>query len=251
MTRLNDQQGLPARLSSILFAVMWPSVSLYKYAKRLMNKRVEIIKKHLIYGALTLLRLRKNKNQSVRKLEIGVGDYRLAGFETLSIIGGSHVDYVLDASKRLPFEDETFESVYASHVLEHIAWYKTEETLREWVRILKRGGRLEVWVPDGLKICQALIEAELEGKDRTYLDGWYKFNPDRDPCVWAAGRMFTYGDGSGDITSPNWHRALFTPRYLRVLFEKVGLKDIRGLSHEEVRGYDHGWINLGMGATKF
>ena len=108
-----------------------------------------------------------------------------------------------------------------------------------------------MWVPDGLRICQALIEAELEGKDRTYLDGWYKFNPDEDACVWAAGRMFTYGDASGDRTSPNWHRALFTPRYLRVLCEKVGLKGIRELSHEEVRGYDHGWINLGMGATRF
>jgi len=41
-----------------------------------------------------------------------------------------------------------------------------------------------------------------------------------------------------------------TQRYLRLLFEKAGLKNIRKLSNTEVRGYDHGWINLGMAGTK-
>ena len=63
------------------------------------------------------------------------------------------MDYVYDAGKPLPFEDNTFDLVYASHVLEHIPWYKVEEVVKEWVRILKPGGVLEVWVPDGLKIC--------------------------------------------------------------------------------------------------
>lgn len=44
--------------------------------------------------------------------------------------------------------------LYASHVLEHIPWYKTEEVLREWVRVLKPGGVLEVWVPDRLKYAR-------------------------------------------------------------------------------------------------
>jgi hypothetical protein len=43
---------------------------------------------------------------------------------------------------------------------------------------------------------------------------------------------------------------MFTPRYLRLLFEKAGLTDIRQLNPQDVRGYDHGWINLGMIGTK-
>ena len=91
-------------------------------------------------------------------LEIGAGPQRIPGFETLDIVGGKHVDYVWDASKRLPFKDNTFKLIYGSHVLEHIPWYQTENVLTEWVRILNAGGRLEIWVPDALKICKALQE---------------------------------------------------------------------------------------------
>lgn len=185
-----------------------------------------------------------------RNLEIGCGPVRINGFETLNIVPGYSVDYVGDASRTMPFRDATFDLVYASHVLEHIPWYKVEQTIKEWVRVLKRGGRLEIWVPDGLKICRTLVEAEEQGQDNTHLDGWYKFNPEHDPCVWAAGRLFTYGDGKGRLGHPNWHRALLTPRYLRRLFEAAGLSGIRELTHEEVRGCDHGWINLGMTGTK-
>ena len=192
----------------------------------------------------------RNVKKSVRCLEIGSGNNRLPGFETLDIVGGRNVDYVADATKRLPFRDCTFDLIYASHVLEHIPWYKTEEVLREWVRVLKSGGVLEVWVPDGLKICKALVDAEQLGINAIDKDGWYKFNPLKDPCVWAAGRLYTYGDGTGNPNHPNWHRAIFTPRYLKEVFERVGLVEVRELNRSEVRGYDHGWINLGMRGKK-
>jgi predicted SAM-dependent methyltransferase len=150
----------------------------------------------------------------------------------------------------MPFRNGTFDLVYASHVLEHIPWYHVEATLREWTRILKPGGQLELWVPDGLKICRALLDAEEHGCDPTILDGWYKFNPEKDSCVWAAGRLFAYGDGKGCPDHPNWHRAVFTPRYIKAMLEKIGLTHVRDLTHEDVRGYDHGWINLGVGGVK-
>ncbi|MFH1719651.1 MAG: methyltransferase domain-containing protein [Planctomycetota bacterium] len=200
-----------------------------------------------VTNKVTLLR---NGGSESRKLEIGARGKRIQGFETLDIKWARNVDYVLDASKPLPFSDDTFEVVYASHILEHIPWYKVEDTLKEWTRIIKPGSHLELWVPNGLKICKVLMEAETNGNDLSHLDGWYKYNPEKDPCVWAAGRLFTYGDGKGDPSDPNWHRALFTPRYLKTLFEKVGLTDVRELRPEEVRGYDHGWINLGMVGTK-
>jgi len=196
------------------------------------------------------INLRRNAKKSHRHLEIGCGGSRLLGFETLDIIGGPNVDYVCDAAKPLPFKDSTFDLIYASHVLEHISWYETEKVLKEWVRILKPGGQLEVWVPDGLKICQTLLKAELKGINEIEKDGWYKFNPRRDSCVWAAGRIFTYGDGTGNPSHPNWHRAIFTPRYLKELFERVRLINIKEMKHCEVRGYDHGWINLGVKGDK-
>jgi hypothetical protein len=101
-----------------------------------------------------------------------------------------------------------------------------------------------------LKICETLLKAELGSANLIGKGGWYKFNPRKDPCLWAAGRIFTYGDGTGNPNHPNWHRAIFTPRYLKGLFEYVGLIKIKEMDHSEVRGYDHGWINLGVKGTK-
>lgn len=190
-----------------------------------------------------------NRNPS-RYLEIGSGTEKIPGFETLDIVPGRRVDYVLDCTKKLPFRDQAFDVIYASHVLEHVPWYMAQPTLNEWVRILKSGGQLEVWVPDAVKICKAFVDAELFQNNYIHLDGWYRFNPEKDPCVWAAGRTYTYGDGRGNPKSPNWHRSLFSARYLKLIMKRAGLENISDLTREEIRGYDHGWINLGVKGTK-
>src|SRR5687768_10744872 len=105
----------------------------------------------------------RNSRKDRRFLEIGPGGERIPGFETLDVISGSKVDYVADASKRLPFPDATYDLVYASHILEHVPWYQLDRAVREWVRIIKRGGALEVWVPDGVKIAKAFAGAEEKG----------------------------------------------------------------------------------------
>ena len=199
---------------------------------------------------LTQINLVRRRGKENRKLEIGPGPKRIDGFETLNIVPGANVDYVADAGKRLPFPDETFDVVYASHVLEHIPWFDTEKVLREWRRVLKVGGVLQIWVPDGLKICKAFVEAEFLGHDPFEDDPWERFNEEKEVCKWAAGRIFTYGDGTSNPSSPNWHRALFSERYLCHLLQAIGLTEIRQLDHSEVRGQDHGWINLGVTGRK-
>jgi SAM-dependent methyltransferase len=199
---------------------------------------------------MTWINLLKNRKKCDRRLEIGPGNNRLAGFETLDIAPKKNVDYVRDCAKRLPFKNYTFDIVYSSHVFEHIPWYQVEGVLREWVRILKPSGCMELWVPDAVKICKAFVDAEVESNNYIDRDGWYKFNPEKDPCVWASGRIYTYGDGNGNPKSPNWHKALFSFRYLKLLMSKVGLVEIKRLEHKDIRGDDHGWINLGIKGTK-
>lgn len=200
--------------------------------------------------AKTYRNLRRSHDSADRRLEIGPGPQRIPGVETVNIIDGPQVDYVLDATKKLPFPSNTFSLVYASHILEHVAWYQTMDVLREWVRILKPGGALEIWVPNGLKICKAFVDAEYSGLDPLQNDPWTRFNEERDPCKWASGRIFTYGDGTGSVNDPNWHRAVFSPRYLRMLMENASLQNVMEMDRKEVRGFDHGWINLGMKGTK-
>lgn len=198
----------------------------------------------------TPMNLIKNKGKRGRILEIGPGPKRVPGFETINVVWGRDVDYIGDASKKLPFANETFDLIYASHILEHIPWYLLQDVINEWVRTVKSGCCIEIWVPNGLLIAQTFVNAELGVKDEIDMDGWYKFNEKRDPCVWANGRIFSYGDGTGQKNNPNWHMAVFSPRYLEQLFMMAGLNNIEILNRTEVRGYDHGWINLGMRGYK-
>ena len=199
---------------------------------------------------LNRINLSKASRHQMRELEIGPGLSRIPGFETANIIWSPITDYVCNCSKRIPVADGTFDTVYASHILEHIPWYQTQKALTEWKRLLKPGGTLEIWVPDGEKICRAFIQAVDNAGQDFHQDNWYKFNEDKEPALWFNGRVFSYGDGNGTLGHPNWHVALLTESLLRRHLTNVGFHDVTRLKSDEVRGYDHGWINLGIRAEK-
>lgn len=173
-------------------------------------------------------------------LEIGPGPSRLGDdWITLDSIGAP--DYLAEwGTDKLPFADNWFDIVYASHVLEHVPWTKTLAALGEAYRVLRPGGTLEIWVPD----FEYLVKCYLNG---TLGDDWRHENPDNDPMVWLNGRVFTYGGPLG-LADPNWHRALFDRWYLGQCLTQAGFRSIDFL--KKPRGHDHGPINLGMSGIK-
>lgn len=187
----------------------------------------------------------------MRCLEIGPGRHRLDGFETLDVVDRPGIDHVADAlATGLP--SESFDLVYASHVIEHVPWYQTGELLAEWRRILKPGGQLEVWTVDAAKVMRALVHYEDTGEwtGPTIGPGSWKHEwIQGDPYQFCQGRTFCYSK-SGRIDDPFWHRAFFTPRSLARAFASAGLVAPTILPRTAVRGKDHGWVNLGMSAIR-
>lgn len=194
--------------------------------------------------------IKRNRRKKNRMLEIGPGLDRLPNFETLNIFDGKDVDYIHNLAEKLPFDNDSFDIIYASHVLEHVPWYMQKDIFKELFRILKVNGVLEVWVPDGWKIIKTVYEYETSNINNIHLDGWYRFNEEKDVITWANGRIFTYGDGFGNLYHPNWHKTLFTPKHIEYLLKSAGFRDIKPMCSEEVRGYDHGWINMGIKGSK-
>jgi len=58
---------------------------------------------------------------------------------------GIDLDYPGYDGVHLPFEDETQDAVFASHILQHVVDYRT--ALKEWFRVVKVGGFLLLFVP--------------------------------------------------------------------------------------------------------
>ena len=56
-------------------------------------------------------------------------------------------DMILDITKAFPFENNSFDYIYASHVLEHVTGEQVYTALKECWRVLKDYGMLEIIGP--------------------------------------------------------------------------------------------------------
>ena len=78
----------------------------------------------------------------------GFADGRIPGFLTVDLREGPDTDVVADCSRLNQFDDNTVDTIYASQILEHFGVDQTVSVLKEWHRVLKKGGKLYVSVPD-------------------------------------------------------------------------------------------------------
>jgi len=109
------------------------------------------------------------------KLEIGPGEKPLHKDDPEWLLIDARkfpwVDIVCNASKLPQFENETFDEVYASGVIEHFGWRTTKAVLQEWLRILKKGGKLEMILPDYFFLWKNLITGRVLPKSAKWAGG--------------------------------------------------------------------------------
>lgn len=90
------------------------------------------------------------------RLHIG-GTEPKEGWKIFNIFAGPNVDYVGDVQDMSAFADESVDEIYGSHILEHISQNAMVPTLRGFHRILKRGGKLLISVPDLEILCRTFL----------------------------------------------------------------------------------------------
>lgn len=93
-----------------------------------------------------LIRHLAASDQPIR-LDLG-GGYRRGtnGWTTVDI---SHeCDLYWDLRRGLPFDDNTVEAVYSSHLFEHLTFEQGQTLMAEALRVLRPGGSFSIAVPD-------------------------------------------------------------------------------------------------------
>lgn len=149
------------------------------------------------------------------KLNLGCGDKILPGYVNVDVVearAGKAPDVLCDLRELTPFADDCADEVMSVHVVEHFWRWEVEDVLKEWVRVLKPGGKFIVECPN----LQAACEAFLADPDA-------RSAPDKrgQTTMWVF-----YGD-------PQWkdplmvHRWGYTPNSLGQLLRSVGLVDVR------------------------
>ena len=81
------------------------------------------------------------------KLHIG-GEQIKEGWRILNIQKKPGVDFIGDITDLSQFDNESIDEIYASHVLEHVKHCFLLKTFLEIFRVLKKGGKFYVSVPD-------------------------------------------------------------------------------------------------------
>ncbi len=136
-------------------------------------------------------------------VHLGCGEIDAPGWVNVDVQRLPHVHHVTDV-RRLPmFATGTVDLLYACHVLEHVSFRETRETLAEWRRVLKPGCTLRLSVPDfDLLVDHYLSEGREAEKIARPLLG-------------------------GQRESHDFHRAIFTERSLGSDLRDVGFRGVR------------------------
>ena len=125
----------------------------------------------------------------------------------------AHPDFRCDV-RVLPTEwAESFDEVKANHVLEHIRWEETDETLEEWIRILKPGGLLKLGLPDLQSAAKRILA-----------------HPEMTPLMLGV----IYGDQQSKFFNAHQdagvHLTGFTPEDIGARLERLGMGQVKVFS---------------------
>ena len=131
------------------------------------------------------------------KLDIGGGVYKRDGdYLAVDILGKTDVRAQMWA---LPFRDNSVDTIWSSHSLEHSGVYRVAQSLKEWHRVLKPGRRAIVQVPNF-----------------DYVAKYWLTGPDR---AWAEAMVFGTQSDDGQ-----YHKCAFTAASLRADLEAAGFE---------------------------
>jgi predicted SAM-dependent methyltransferase len=108
-------------------------------------------------------------NEQGIRLHIGGKETR-DGWQIFNVVAAPGVDYVGHCCDLSALPDGSCQEVYASHVLEHLAYNgELQRALREIRRVLEPGGTVRISVPDLEILCRLFLEPKLSVPDRFHI----------------------------------------------------------------------------------
>jgi len=150
-------------------------------------------------------------------LHIGCGENTLAGWLNSDYYPTVSNVIQLDATRKFPLDENTFDYIFSEHVIEHIKYVDGLRMLKECSRILRANGRIRISTPD----LQFLID--LYSKQKTALQ--------QDYIKWASDEFVKNGESSDTMVINNFvrdwgHVFVYDEKTLRRSLELSGFVDI-------------------------
>jgi predicted SAM-dependent methyltransferase len=159
--------------------------------------------KKLRYGA-------RSVNGHRLDLHLGCGPKYLPGFVNIDANPTQKIDIWLDVRCGLPFASNSVDSIYSTHMIEHLYPDELEKLLLDCARVLKAGGGMRIIVPS---LSNAILAFQQNRHD------WFYDNfPRHFDSLGGRFSNFVFCDGQ--------HRTAFDLSYLDEVLRKAGFQEV-------------------------
>lgn len=151
-------------------------------------------------------------------LQIGAGPHHKLPGWLKTDLDPSWTTVYLDATKRFPFADDTFDYIVAEHIIEHISYEEALRMVRECYRVLRKCGVVRISTPD-IKLTHRLMQCPLTPELQRYVlwsNQRYGFTDNPNSAIHTVNRLHH-----------EWgHRFLYDANTLTDVFRRSGFTEI-------------------------
>lgn len=149
------------------------------------------------------------QNTDSLKLNIGCGNVKFPDWVNIDIEPGA--DLVVDVRDGLPLNDNSANFIYNEHFIEHLKLEDGEKSIKEFYRVLEKGGVLRIATPD------------LDYTIKKYLDDW----KNQDWLTWPAYEYIKTRGLMINVSMREWgHKYLYNEEDLSNLLKSAGFQKI-------------------------
>jgi predicted SAM-dependent methyltransferase len=207
--QLKKQQDIVAKLKTKLEVIELERQEVYRQYNRLLEQVSPSAEE--AGGVIVARRMRgpvgndpKSANESEGwRLNVGCGSVKKEGYLNVDVDPSVKPDLILSLDETLPFLSGVFERVEAYHVVEHVYPWMALDVLKDFLRILKPGGKLAIECPNIESAC-------------SWLSGNPHYDWDSQMGMWAI-----YGDPNS--RNPFYmHKWGYTPVTLSQILREAG-----------------------------
>ena len=140
----------------------------------------------------------RNSAQVARpiRLDLGAGEISPPGYIPMGRDQGSHI-------YPLGYPDESGDVIRASHVLEHFPYRALSNVIADWVRCLKKGGKLKIAVPDFALIAKDYFDG-VEQPHESFILGGQQDEQDYHKSMFDRDRLRALLAGAGLVLIEPW-----------------------------------------------
>jgi SAM-dependent methyltransferase len=167
-----------------------------------------------------------------RRIEVGSGQTPRPGYIHVDVDPDSRSLDLLVSGNSMPVPSGWSDEVLSVHMIEHVPPPLLRATIREWFRVLKVGGTLQIHTPNGGALGRALVESASGARNH----------------FWAVqSAIFGYGPGPEESDGPERfgdrgdHRIVFTFSVLRPLLEEAGFSQVQDVSGRDPCYHSVAW----------